>query len=600
MKEIDAAREGLSEGLSNSIAQLIEKIALGMFSSSTGFVGKVKTETVTGFEDYFVKTRHRVGMVKTLISRAEPVPLDDVYEPVSILRGKDRSSIDDLIRDTVELRHVILTGRLGAGKSFSMRYFFRRMTDQNIGKIPVLLELRSVDYSKQDIIAGLVAQIRPFAGLINEGAVAAGLRAGVFVLILDGLDEVAPEFRDKASKDILELASEYPDTTIVVSSRPDDDRFIGWSTFHECRIQPLTENQVVHLVTKIKYEEGDKRVFIKKIRDGLYASHSTLLSNPLLASMMLLTFNEFQSIPSKMYIFYAAAYDVLYRKHDATKVDFSRKFYSELDQHDFKQIFMTLCFFSYVDRVFYFNEEQINRYVGDAAQYEAVSVNPSKYIRDLIENMCILLAEGDRVGYLHRSFQEYFSALFLSRRSISSVSEFVDGILRTGQEVDESISMFIDMDREEFEWKYFVEKLGKLLSSLVSMKSTSDKLSVFGPYVMFGHLKGGRLMITIMQPPVNNENSCIIRILSRHYGKNTEYTKSYARKSWESALPKKYAVGDFKAFRVDELSDSFVTRFGVGKWLEEIESEIVATLQELEAIHGAKSSLLSSRLSRWK
>ena len=44
--------------------------------------------------------------------------------------------------------------------------------------------------------------------------------------------------------------------------------------------------------------------------------------------MMLMTFDEFAEIPSKMHIFYDQAFSVLYNKHDAMKTSFRRKFYT--------------------------------------------------------------------------------------------------------------------------------------------------------------------------------------------------------------------------------------------------------------------------------
>ena len=41
--------------------------------------------------------------------------------------------------------------------------------------------------------------------------------------------------------------------------------------------------------------------------------------------MMLMTFDEFAEIPSKMHVFYEQAFNVLYNKHDATKASFKLK-----------------------------------------------------------------------------------------------------------------------------------------------------------------------------------------------------------------------------------------------------------------------------------
>ena len=59
--------------------------------------------------------------------------------------------------------------------------------------------------------------------------------------------------------------------------------------------------------------------FIDNVKKHLYDKHKSFLSNPLLTTMMLLTFDQFAEIPEKMFLFYEQAFDTLFLKHDATK-----------------------------------------------------------------------------------------------------------------------------------------------------------------------------------------------------------------------------------------------------------------------------------------
>jgi len=138
-------------------------------------------------------------------------------------------------------------------------------------------------------------------------------RSGKFVLLLDGLDELAHTLRDECCRQILEITYKFPNCLYLITSRP-DDRFSSWQEFYVGTMSPFTKEQVVELVKKIDFDHAIKNSFITDISNRLYQSHKEFLSNPLLCTMMLMTYNEFEEIPSKMYIFYDRAFEVLFTR----------------------------------------------------------------------------------------------------------------------------------------------------------------------------------------------------------------------------------------------------------------------------------------------
>ena len=79
-------------------------------------------------------------------------------------------------------------------------------------------------------------------------------------------------------------------------------------------VRALTIPQVIRLISKIDYDRDLKRHFIEQIYHHLYASHKSFLSSPLLATIMLLTYEYFAEIPNKMHIFYEQAFAALFRR----------------------------------------------------------------------------------------------------------------------------------------------------------------------------------------------------------------------------------------------------------------------------------------------
>ena len=41
-------------------------------------------------------------------------------------------------------------------------------------------------------------------------------------------------------------------------------------------------------------------------------------------------------------------------------------------------------------------------------------IHPKDFLKDLTDNLCIMYIEGENIYFIHRSFQEYFAALFFS------------------------------------------------------------------------------------------------------------------------------------------------------------------------------------------
>ena len=349
--------EGLNKGVQSAIVDLVERIYRYGSSRSKVNVDKLRLRFTTKFTDYVIQTAKRCAKVKTLISRTDPINIEEAYVPVT-LTSAGCSLREEQLKERLEAgEFFIISGIAGCGKSMTMKFLYLNLCKNISQLIPIFLELRHVSYgSQQDLIAYIIEQIANFTHAMEREAFVAALKERRFIFVLDGFDEIRIDLREKAEKDILSLAQKYPLTPIVVSSRP-DFRFQRWHTFIEATINPLAESQVEDLIRKTKYNEVTKSNFIKSVKGGLYKSHNALLSNPLLATMMLMTFEEFAEIPSKMFLFYRAAFEVLFRRHDATKVDFSREFKTSLSIDDFERALSTFCFMSYVDKVNSFKDE---------------------------------------------------------------------------------------------------------------------------------------------------------------------------------------------------------------------------------------------------
>ena len=331
------------------------------------------------------------------------------------------------------------------------------------GQIPLFLELRNLNsITSKDIISYLHGAYKGNTRL-GLDRFKAFVSSGAFLLILDGFDEVDPDHRIQIEDQIVRLSQDYPNAAIIVSGRP-DEKFNPWSKYTHWALCPMALSQVESLINKLDYDKKVKAKFIRRLKSDLFNSHESFLSTPLLATLMLLTFEQYADIPDKVHIFYDNAFETLFNKHDALKEQYTRKTRSGLTIDVFRKVFAAFSAISYSDAAYTFNAEQLHNSVGKAIQYFQAPCKAPEFVSDLMEAVCLLQLEGFEYSFVHRSFQEYFCALFLANADSVTRSKFMDESWARVR--DNVLPMLFDMAQEAIEDEWVVPAIDRILKSI--------------------------------------------------------------------------------------------------------------------------------------
>lgn len=283
--------------VANTAAKVAEDAALGAWNKIKKFFKDINRhdEIVygTAYEEYLENTKKRNSKVKTLIYRHVPQDLYSFYECVGVQYNEKVIKTDN-IENIISINNkIIITGTGGIGKTTLLKHLFLN-TIEETAYIPVLIELRAanaIDNEKLNIKELIYENLVNNGFKIEEEYFDYSMEQGAYVILFDGFDEVNREKIQKMTTEITALSNKYPQNKYIVTSRPTDD-FVGWNDYVEMQSMELSKEQALHLIEKIEFDENVKKIFYKELNETLYDKYQSFASNPLLLTIMLLTFDN--------------------------------------------------------------------------------------------------------------------------------------------------------------------------------------------------------------------------------------------------------------------------------------------------------------------
>ena len=487
------------------ITELAKSVAKSIFQKIKNYYidlnNKEEIDFGYAFENYLNYSKEVHCKIKTLLYRHIPKDIYRFYECIGVMCGN--RAIDTCnVNNIVQFGHkIIVTGTGGIGKSIMMKHFFLDCI-ANMHLVPILIELRGLNDTEEkniDLVDYIYQVIDTYKFKLDKKYFQYSLETGCYLILLDGFDEVKNDLSKKVTKCILDFCGKYPDNYYIITSRPLEE-FMGWKDFTEMHSMALTKEQALSLIKKLEYDENIKNKFCKELEKDLFDKYETFASNPLLLTIMLLTFENRTSIPDKLNDFYEQAFTTLFHTHDATKGGYKRDVLCDLGYEDFRAVFSYFCFKSFFNSEYKFSENKILDYLSMAKDKKIIntSFNSLNYLHDLINSVCMLIHEGLEYRFSHRSFQEYFAALYTIQLDDEQQKRFLSAWLKesTFRITSNYLDMLYELQPTRFiknvlylgllELRNFYEQNDKSKVALISMlysnigvrKSSKDKTLV--------------------------------------------------------------------------------------------------------------------------
>ena len=439
---------------------------------------------------YLRNAEEKYSTLKTLLYNDQPKPFYSFYVCNRIrFRGPDIKAEDRAVGHTQNMqfiedvtvekirevsRFVIIIGTGGLGKSMMMRHLMLNAIANfdDLKRFPVFVPLKDFDENSDSLFEYIFSKVGVFDDTISKVQFEQLLAHGSCLLLLDGLDEIGANSVERFELELEILTDKYSGNMFVLSSRP-FQAFISYERFSLLRLMPFNSRQAMQLIDRLEFrpdEPAIKKKFLSVLERMLFRTHRSFTENPLLLTIMLLTFEQYAEVPVKMHVFYREAFEVLAKRHDASKGVFKRALKTGLSVDAFADYFAELCFRSYSDEKFEITAEEFDGYFNKLNARMLANdkrTTSNDFIEDLCSNLCLMYYEGNSYHFTHRSFQEYFCALFFSKQKdkfISKLGEFFEKHQRR-MFGDRTFYMLYDMATEKVEEYIFLPFLTSLFDN---------------------------------------------------------------------------------------------------------------------------------------
>ena len=394
---------------------------------AAGFIGnwiksiaekrKLSKEYGDKLTSYLENYHEKFNTVKTILHGVNPIKLKDVYYPLKAKGNYKEKDIEihdykTLLADDTP-KCITIIGDAGSGKTTFTKNLFLELIE-NKEKVPFYIELRRIK-EEESMETHLFTQLCQGNDRIKEN-LHDEFNKGHMVVFLDGYDEVKSGKKDRLLSDFID---KYPKNKYILTSRPSSGaQYV--ERFKKFRLYKLAGDEVEEFAKKQLAAMGEDE---RDIEEGLLESLKngknnpavkSFLVNPLLLSIYINTYKQSPEIPNKKNIFYQRAFYALFYLHDsASKGDYTREKKCKLDQNEYEKILQRFSNKTYWKEYFTWKREKLERILTDIFKNNKYGIKAGDFIQDMLSNISIWTEDEGEYSFVHRSFQEYFTAYYI-------------------------------------------------------------------------------------------------------------------------------------------------------------------------------------------
>jgi len=339
----------------------------------------------------------------------------------------------------LEEERLFVLGRPGAGKTTFLRWLALQaaQNELKLDLIPIYVELKELAVGEESVEELLALQFQKvgFPQAAAQHFLAEGLREGRFLLLLDGLDEVARR-RELVELQIERLAQTAQGCRLVVTCREfAQARFFERFTY--VKVADFTSDQIKAFIrnwfTDDKTQGGN---LIQAITGNKHKAISELTNQPLLLALLCIAYEEGQgALPAKRHLLYEKALAAVLASWDDTRGVKRRSVYGQLSREKREELLAYVAYHTFEQGKLFFEREILAVHLANwlrewrqkeiqkqKEEYGAVyppelppkEIDAGIIIQEIAAQHGLLVEQREGVySFSHLTLQEYYAARYI-------------------------------------------------------------------------------------------------------------------------------------------------------------------------------------------
>ncbi|RLL68279.1 NACHT domain-containing protein [Streptomyces sp. Z26] len=333
-------------------------------------------------------------------------------------------------RVLVDHERVLLRGDAGSGKTTLVQWLAVSTARQDaapgtahlLGRVPFVLPLRTLTRggARLPVPADFLAATScPVAGAQPPGWAERVLDAGRALLLVDGVDEVPAEERDRTRRWLRDLVTAFPGNLWLVTSRPSavTDDWLDAAGFAELSLAPMSRTDVAAFVHRWHHAAGAEPALGEALLTAVRGQQdlARLAVNPLMCGLICALHRERRGfLPRGRKALYDAALSMLLERRDRERGDIHHPDGADLDEESQVELLQKLAYWlirngrAELDRS---DAVELLARVLPAMPQVAARGSAADVLQHLLVRSGVLREPApDTVDFVHRTFQDYLGA----------------------------------------------------------------------------------------------------------------------------------------------------------------------------------------------
>ncbi|MEL6928212.1 MAG: NACHT domain-containing NTPase [Cyanobacteria bacterium J06600_6] len=386
---------------------------------------------------------NRCGTMR-IFDMSQPIGLGKIYTQVNILEkisGRRRKKIASLFQNcnsedferfnlgkvteekidgenaVKKYNRLIILGKPGAGKTTFLKYLAIQCNEDKFqgDLVPWFITLK--DFAEADGQPKLLDYLGSYLKIEDRQHLEYLLDCKQALILLDGLDEVLEADSKRVIREIEILTNKYPYNQYVITCRI-AAREYTFEKFTEVEIADFDWHQISNFARnwfRGKLFKPEK--FLARLEEE--EPIKELVSNPLLLTLLCVSFEELGDFPANRKELYEEGINALLRKWDSTRGIQRDRVYKTLSIAKKEDLLSEIAWKTFAPGDYFFKTDLAKRYISEYIRNlpganlddEALQGDSGVVLRNIEAQHGLLTARAKNIySFSHLTFQEYFTA----------------------------------------------------------------------------------------------------------------------------------------------------------------------------------------------